>query len=646
MSVTRVDYRERQRLTTPDLRAEQDYRLAAAARHHLGPHDWGVVRGLHVTGTTPADLMLWPGIAIDGYGREILVIDRVPLAVDDFEKCWSVLLHYCDTPEQHPPGRECLDDPAPRVRQRYVITVVERAAEGPLPLGGLGLAHGDGRGHRRPPWPVRLARIGTGCSDDPEAPLIDTRDTRYVRHRASLLRAPSGAAAAQLGLRDREDLYHFLVSTRSGPPTALERRIGIDRDGDVHVWRRFVLTGARAANQVAFAAKKVAIFDAAMPAGIGRRLRVDGEITRAGKVTSALVFDQRGEGPAPTPLTTTTVDRRHPNLGTLLFGVRPIQLQLDTVARLVPAIDAVAPPVRRSRAKAVVEGPPVTAFSIELAPYDGRLRLERPSAVAPAIAVPTCGDIDRYRQDQGDEAPVVQWRPGVEVVSDPNARELHALTVSAPEATVPRTALRISGGKDDPTDSSSRLAIGTRAADGTWVGAVQMDGGRGLQLLGDEADESLRVDGALYLPAIGRDDPLFPELMALAFMGGLHQSGAVLPIIGANVSTVAPTPLQRGATFTYNLNIDYRNLTNSKPSNLVLKRCIEVVSGFTPGRGDLVFRRLGGVVLPATDGAIAIPASTFRHRADSVEIRVALLLKQGTTNGVVVAQSGPVAVVD
>ena len=53
-----------------------------------------------MTGTTPADLMLWPGVAIDGYGREILVLDRVPLAVDDFEKCWSVLLYYCDTPSR------------------------------------------------------------------------------------------------------------------------------------------------------------------------------------------------------------------------------------------------------------------------------------------------------------------------------------------------------------------------------------------------------------------------------------------------------------------------------------------------------------------------------------------------------------------
>ncbi len=88
-----------------------------------------------------------------------------------------------------------------------------------------------------------------------------------------------------------------------------------------------------------------------------------------------------------------------------------------------------------------------------------------------------------------------------------------------------------------------------------------MNGGRGLQLLGDEADEpALRVDGALYLPPIGRDDPLFPELMALAFMGGLLRAAPMLPIVGANVlDACAPTPLQRGATFTYNLDIDYRN---------------------------------------------------------------------------------------
>ncbi len=91
--------------------------------------------------------------------------------------------------------------------------------------------------------------------------------------------------------------------------------------------------------------------------------------------------------------------------------------------------------------------------------------------MAPAIAAPTCGDIDRYRRDQGAEAPVVQWRPGVDVAADPNARELHALTVSPPEARgAAHRPADLGGGKDDPSDSSSRLAIGTRA-DGRHLGA-------------------------------------------------------------------------------------------------------------------------------------------------------------------------------
>ena len=47
MSITRVDYRERQRLTTPDLRAEQDYRLAAAAAT-----TWGRTTGASCAGCT------------------------------------------------------------------------------------------------------------------------------------------------------------------------------------------------------------------------------------------------------------------------------------------------------------------------------------------------------------------------------------------------------------------------------------------------------------------------------------------------------------------------------------------------------------------------------------------------------------------
>ena len=638
MSVTRVDYRERQRLTAADLRAEQEYRLAAAGRHHLGPHDWGVVTGLQVSGDPRRGLTVEPGLAFDGYGREILVLEPVSLPVDDTTKCWSVLLYFCERPEQVPPGRACQDEPAPRTRHDAVILLVERDREGPLPPSSLGLARAGGQAPGLPPWPVRLARVGTACADSSDdTPFVDMGRTRYVRHRAALLYGPS-AATVQLGLRDREDLYAFLISTPPSARAAAERRLGIDRDHDVHVWKPLWLSGSKAGNQLAFAAGQAASFITAMPAGIGRRLRVDGTISARGRVTRAVILDQRPMPTAPLTLTRTVIDRSKPEAPLLLFGPRPIQLELLPLTRL-PIDEGPAPLPVRARRTARAAVPLASAFSIELPPFGGQLSLKRPAAFAAPVATPACGDLDRFWRDQEREAPVVQWRPGSDLAADPNARELHAATVSPADAVVPRTALRISGGGEDTSDASSRVAIG--AIDGgAWMPALQMNGGRGLQILGKKGEPALRVDGALYLPPIGRDDPLFPELMALAFMGGLFQSGATVTTLTVTLESVAPNPLKRGATFGYDLKIDY---TGTKPR---LQRCIEVISGFTAGRADVVFRPVQ-VTLPPTDGTVPIPVSTFRHRADSVEIRVLLLLKQGTTaTGVLLAQSGAIPVID
>jgi hypothetical protein len=61
------------------------------------------------------------------------------------------------------------------------------------------------------------------------------------------------------------------------------------------------------------------------------------------------------------------------------------------------------------------------------------------------------------------------------------------------------------------------------------------------------------------------------------------------------------------------------------------------------------------LTLPANDAAVPVPDLAagkpknppFRHRADSVEIRVLMLLKQGTTaTGIVVARSSEITVED
>ncbi len=75
----RVQYREGQRLLAADLRAEQAYHTAARRRHALSGHTWGIVRGL-APAVDAGRLLIQPGLAVDGYGRELLLPE--PLAVD------------------------------------------------------------------------------------------------------------------------------------------------------------------------------------------------------------------------------------------------------------------------------------------------------------------------------------------------------------------------------------------------------------------------------------------------------------------------------------------------------------------------------------------------------------------------------------
>src|SRR5512144_524751 len=162
MSTSRVYYRERQRLVTADLRQEQDYLLGLAGRHHLAHHQWGVVRGLRVVRTAGGGLALTPGVAIDGYGREILVPDAVALGAPDLKACHALVLYYCEFDAQLWPDRQCEDRPAPRIAQRFAWVLVDEflPRDDDQPIEN---ARSAGRFAGSPPWPVLVGRIGEGC---------------------------------------------------------------------------------------------------------------------------------------------------------------------------------------------------------------------------------------------------------------------------------------------------------------------------------------------------------------------------------------------------------------------------------------------------------------------------------------------------
>jgi hypothetical protein len=81
--IKRLNYYERQFLGAGDFEQEQSYHIEMRRRHAIGHHRAGLVEGLNVT--RDAQSKVWsvsPGVAVDGYGREIYVFDAEPLNVE------------------------------------------------------------------------------------------------------------------------------------------------------------------------------------------------------------------------------------------------------------------------------------------------------------------------------------------------------------------------------------------------------------------------------------------------------------------------------------------------------------------------------------------------------------------------------------
>jgi hypothetical protein len=91
--VERLHYYERQYLGAADFEAQQTYHRDALRRHLLGPHTWGIVTGLDLT-QDGSDVVIEPGLAVDAYGRTIVLLDRTRLAKDLFD-----LLPFQATPQ-------------------------------------------------------------------------------------------------------------------------------------------------------------------------------------------------------------------------------------------------------------------------------------------------------------------------------------------------------------------------------------------------------------------------------------------------------------------------------------------------------------------------------------------------------------------
>jgi hypothetical protein len=88
-------YFARKVLTEKDLSDEQRYFREKQRLINLYVFGWGSVAGLRVS-ASKGDITVAPGMALDGYGREIVLVKPVTLALPKKGGCWWVVIKYAE----------------------------------------------------------------------------------------------------------------------------------------------------------------------------------------------------------------------------------------------------------------------------------------------------------------------------------------------------------------------------------------------------------------------------------------------------------------------------------------------------------------------------------------------------------------------
>ncbi|WP_454698346.1 hypothetical protein [Arthrobacter humicola] len=218
-AIERPRYTQGQTLGAADFRAEQAYHRNGRRRHLLGPHTWGITLGLDLVeqpnpiDPTLVDVMLRPGLATDGYGRELMVDSALrldPAAFSAFADIAhrQVYLAYDEVTSGHDNARydDCLPGHQTRITEGYRIVVdptppthdtvdiagqpgVDVPAGGSLPAGAVAIPDDESIPYQTLPdgvtqrWLIRLGDVkwdGTTGRFRPADPGALTSGRRYA----------------------------------------------------------------------------------------------------------------------------------------------------------------------------------------------------------------------------------------------------------------------------------------------------------------------------------------------------------------------------------------------------------------------------------------------------------------------------------
>jgi hypothetical protein len=214
----RVNYFDRQFLRLAEFRDEQAYHIALRRRHNLSHHSWGIVTGLAIV-KEDALLVVQPGLAVDGYGRELLLADRKKIDGDTFARYGAsrldVWLEYELGAADAGAVRDACDPLAAGHQSRAIETshlVFERAAAADVdarspravPPDVIAAKLPDTPDDPRLRWPVYLGRVSMKLDPSGATELtVESSALAYVGLNAELIDHPANAARIELGHRWR-----------------------------------------------------------------------------------------------------------------------------------------------------------------------------------------------------------------------------------------------------------------------------------------------------------------------------------------------------------------------------------------------------------------------------------------------------------
>jgi hypothetical protein len=238
-AVLRPRYRERQVLAAADVLDEQSYRIEMLRRTALARQGWGVVTGLEprIAGT---HVTFSPGVAIDGYGRTLVV----PHAIDVPSCTWDGVISEDSTSVQEASVYVWLyyrlvDAGAGRCREEAWLRVTRAASpnaepEDPRFPPGVSPADWCFPTFRTPPdcpdpsWPVYLGSLKRTKSATVDTVTAKWHNRPYTTARGERVRAPSGTAEMEIGA----EIGGRRFAVRTGTRGNLHDRVVIDDLGE------------------------------------------------------------------------------------------------------------------------------------------------------------------------------------------------------------------------------------------------------------------------------------------------------------------------------------------------------------------------------------------------------------------------------